>query len=576
MSYRMSHRIFIRAALVAMSGLLWWGCSSVRPAPPKKAPPQAHSQSQSESQPARSEPEPVSDARVQKLAEAHAHYSAGVIHEMNEEPEEALQEYYQAALGDPADEALTLEVARRFLQSKKPEKALEVLNRSASRRDASGAIYARLGFAYAQQGKTSDAIAANKIAVKRSPREFVGYQNLFLNYIQTKQNQEALKVLDEAARQQDVDVEFLVSLADLYASLATQIPAQKDAIRAKALQVLTRAEKLNPSSPQMRLLLAEGFNSLGDYAKATKLYLDLLKTLPDLPLIRERVRAKLTDIYLKTEDRERAVEQLKAILRDDPMNSQAYYFLGTIALEEKKLPDAIEYFGRTITLKSDFAQAYYDLAIAQIQSNKAGDALATLNKARQRFAENYLLEFCTAMAYSGQKDYGEAIKHYTSAEIMAKATDPGRLTEFFYFQFGAAYERQKQYEDAEKQFQKCLQMKPDFAGALNYLGYMWAEHGMKLEQARELIEKAVKLEPKNAAYLDSMGWVLYKLSKPKEALNYLLKAIELSEEPDATVYDHLGDIYAALNQRDKAREAWQKSVSLEASDEVKKKLENGK
>jgi len=186
------------------------------------------------------------------------------------------------------------------------------------------------------------------------------------------------------------------------------------------------------------------------------------------------------------------------------------------------------------------------------------------------------LEFCSAMAYSGQKDYGEAIKHYTSAEIMAKATDPSRLTEYFYFQFGAAYERKGQYEDAEKQFQKCLQLKPDFAGALNYLGYMWAEHGMKLEQARELIEKAVKLEPKNAAYLDSMGWVLYKLSKPKEALDFLLKAVELTEEPDATVYDHLGDIYAALKQRDKARDAWQKSVSLESNEEVKKKLENGK
>src|SRR5215475_364143 len=565
----MSHRILIRAALVATSGLLFWGCASAHS-------PSAQANKGRVAPPAKSDPDPPSDSKIDKLAEAHAHYSAGVIHEMNEEPEAALQEYYQAALGDPSDEALSLEVARRFLQSKKPEKAIEVLNRSASRRDASGVIFARLGFAYGQMGKTSDAIAANKIAVKRSPREFVGYQNLFLNYVQTKQYADALKVLDEAARQQDVDVEFLVSLSDLYAGLATQYPAGKDVARAKALQVLNRAEKLNPSGPQMRLLLAEGFNSLGDYKKATQLYLELLKTLPDLPLIRERVRAKLTDIYLKTEDRQHAVEQLKAIWRDDPMNSQAYYFLGTIALEDKKLPDAAEYFNRTITLKPDFAQAYYDLAIAQIQMNKAGDALATLNKARQRFTENYLLEFCSGMAYSGQKDYGEAIKHYTSAEIMAKATDPGRLTEYFYFQFGAAYERKAQYEDAEKQFQKCLQMKPDFAGALNYLGYMWAEHGMKLDQARELIEKAVKLEPKNAAYLDSMGWVLYKLSKPKEALDYLLKAVELSEEPDATVYDHLGDIYAALNQRDKAREAWQKSVSLEANDVVKKKLENGK
>lgn len=561
MSYRMSHRILLRAALVATSGLLLAGCASVHP--------RANNGSSSDS-------ELPGEGPTRKAAEAHAHYSAGYIHDLNNEPEAALDEYRQSLLDDPGNEDLTLEVSRRYLQAKQPEKALEVLNRSAARRDATGAIFARLGFVYAQTGKTSDAIAANKTAIKRSPRDFVGYQNLFLNYLQAKQNQEALKVLDEAARQQNVEIDFLVSLADLYASLAGQSHDQKDSVHTKALQVLNRAQKLNPTSPQIRLLLAESFNTLGDYKKATEIYLDLLKTLPDLPLIRERVRVKLTDIYLKTENRGGAIEQLQAILRDDPLNSQAYYFLGTIALEDKKLADAAEYFNRTITLKPDFAQGYYDLAIAQIELNKSGDALATLNKARQKFAENYMMEFCTGMAYSGQKDFGEAIKHYTSAEIMARATDPSRLTEFFYFQFGAAYERKGQFEDAAKQFQKCLQLKPDFASALNYLGYMWAEHGMKLEQARDLIEKAVKLEPKNAAYLDSMGWVLYKLSKPKEALDYLLKAVELSDEPDATVYDHLGDIYAALNQRDKAREAWQKSVSLEANEVVKKKLESGK
>ena len=45
--------------------------------------------------------------------------------------------------------------------------------------------------------------------------------------------------------------------------------------------------------------------------------------------------------------------------------------------------------------------------------------------------------------------------------------------------------------EAEKYFEKCLQLAPDFADAMNYLGYMWAEHGVKLAQARELIEKAL-------------------------------------------------------------------------------------
>jgi predicted negative regulator of RcsB-dependent stress response len=40
------------------------------------------------------------------------------------------------------------------------------------------------------------------------------------------------------------------------------------------------------------------------------------------------------------------------------------------------------------------------------------------------------------------------------------------------------------------------------------------------------------------------------------------------------VYDHIGDIYAALSQRDKAREAWRKSLSLEPNAEVRKKLDS--
>ena len=134
-------------------------------------------------------------------------------------------------------------------------------------------------------------------------------------------------------------------------------------------------------------------------------------------------------------------------------------------------------------------------------------------------------------------------------------------------------ERKGDYAQAEKYFQKCLVLSPDFAEAMNYLGYMWTEHGEKLDQARELIEKALKAEPKNAAYLDSMAWVLFKQKQPQEALPYALKAAELSEKPDATVFDHIGDIYEALKQPEKAREAWRKSVSLEPSEGISKKIE---
>jgi tetratricopeptide (TPR) repeat protein len=82
----------------------------------------------------------------------------------------------------------------------------------------------------------------------------------------------------------------------------------------------------------------------------------------------------------------------------------------------------------------------------------------------------------------------------------------------------------------------------------------------------------VELEPNNAAFLDSLGWVLFQLNQPKAALTYMLRAIEKSDEPDATLYDHLGDIYAALDESERAREDWQKSLSVELNEKIKEKL----
>src|SRR5208337_1343888 len=104
-------------------------------------------------------------------------------------------------------------------------------------------------------------------------------------------------------------------------------------------------------------------------------------------------------------------------------------------------------------------------------------------------------------------------------------------------------------------------------------GYMLADRNVKLDKAREMIEKAVRLDPKNAAFVDSFGWVLFRQGKAQEGLAQIQKAIELSDEPDPALFEHLGDIYAKMNQLDKAREAWRKSLALEANPEVRKKLD---
>jgi tetratricopeptide (TPR) repeat protein len=550
--------------VAALIGLLPAGC---RTAPADKSTPGRKPAEKVVARPA------ADDRALRTEAEAHAHYAAGVIHDLNNETDAALEEFQQAARKDPTNDELILEVSGRLLQSKQTEKALELLQSAVKRPDVSGAVYARLGFVYSRLGRNEEARAANRVAVKKAPEALTGYYNLFFNFLQTKELEKALSTLDEAAKQPDADAAFFIGIAELYANYAQQFPSQRETVNAKTLAVLERAENLKPASQDLRLRLADGFYAAGNTDKAAGYYLSVLDQLADLPQARDVVRARLTNIYLRARDRKHAVEQLEAILRDDPSNAQAYYFLGRIAHDEHRWADMAGYLTKTLLFSPNFEQAYYDLATAQIALGKADEALVTLGTARKKFPQNFVAEYLYAMAQGRQKNYAEAVKHFTTAEVIAQATDTNRLTHGFLFEVGAAFERSGDRAQAEIYFERCLKRQPDFADALNYLGYMWAERGEKLDQARDLIEKALKAEPQNAAFLDSMGWVLFKQNQPKEALDYILKAAELTKEPDATLYDHLGDIYAALNEMDKAREAWRKSLAAEKSEAVQKKLE---
>lgn len=505
---------------------------------------------------------------MDRRAEAHAHYGAAIIHELNEEPEKAAEELFQAALKDPVNETLVLDVTRRLLQFKKIDKALELLVSATSRADASAALFARLGLVYSLAEKPDQAISANQIAIRKAPKYFMGYHNLGRLHLQAGKHDEGLKVLDQAAKQTDVDAAFLVDLAEMYTAYSLSSARQKASARTKAMEVLDRAAKENTSNPLLLQKMGDGFALLGAPEKAEMVYRKLLDRFPNLPGLRE----KLAEIYLRAQDRAKAAEQLEAIVRNNPTNPQAHYFLGGLAFEDKKWKEAAEHYHRATLVNPSFEPAYYDLALAQVNMNEPGDALKTLEKADKRFKPTFTSEFFAGLAYSRMKDFTNAIARFTAAEVIARATDTNKLTHIFYYQMGAAFERGQKFDEAEKYLRKCLEISPDFSEAMNYLGYMWAERGVNLPEARELIDKAVKMEPKNAAYLDSLAWVLFRMRQSKDALTWMLKAIEFSEEPDATLYDHLGDIYSALQEPAKAQEAWKKAFSIEPKDEIKKKL----
>ncbi len=124
---------------------------------------------------------------------------------------------------------------------------------------------------------------------------------------------------------------------------------------------------------------------------------------------------------------------------------------------------------------------------------------------------------------------------------------------------------------------KAIKINPENAEALNYLGYMFAEKGIELNEANFLIEKALEIEPENGYFVDSLGWVYYQKGLLDKALEELKKAIQLLQkegEDDPIIREHLGDVYYKKGNLAEAKEQWEISISLDsAREEVKKKLE---
>jgi tetratricopeptide (TPR) repeat protein len=141
------------------------------------------------------------------------------------------------------------------------------------------------------------------------------------------------------------------------------------------------------------------------------------------------------------------------------------------------------------------------------------------------------------------------------------------------FRLATAYERSGKREQAIAAFRGLLELQPDFAPALNYLGYMYAERGESLDEALALTRKAVDLDPGNGAYVDSLGWTYFQRREYDSAREYLERAAGLMPG-DATILEHLGDVYVALGEPGRARVAYQKALGLEGenSQALRRKL----
>ena len=202
-----------------------------------------------------------------------------------------------------------------------------------------------------------------------------------------------------------------------------------------------------------------------------------------------------------------------------------------------------------------------------------------LAEARRRFPGAPEIVYYLAIAQREAKQTQRAVATFEEALREAQLDQDNEIVNAkFYFNYGVTAEQAGLYEKAADLLRRSIALDPtNAAEAYNYLGYMWADHNMHLDEAKEMIERALQIEPNNGSYLDSLGWVEFRQGKFDQALADLLRAVKNLDREDPIVFEHIGDTYLKLQRVPEALESWQKAFALDPKNsKLAEKIESTK
>lgn len=438
-----------------------------------------------------------------------------------------------------------------------------------------------LASAYEQMKEYGLAAQALQRALEMNPPDASDLKRAIAQYqVAAKQFDVALKTYQELAADEPNDAKTFLAMSQLYREMRDFDNARKmsdkaksiepddldvrynevglleaegkssEALRAmKSLVDSTTKRTYNQKEKGIRIELLKSLAAMYRAADQTQQAVDTFKLVSDLePQMGPQVAAEVIRTYRDGKEYTKAEQEAEAAVKKWPSDRVVHLAHAGILADMGKIDPAVAEIKKLIDSKNERDM---DLEIAQL--------------------------------YDKGKRFDDVAKALDAAE---KLSDSKEEKQTVWFMRGAMFEKMKKLEASEAEFRKILEVSPDSAGTLNYLGYMLADRNIRLNEALGMITKALEQEPNNGAYLDSLGWVYFKLGKLPEAEANLRKAIEYTPR-DATVHDHLGDVLLkeakvkeAVAQWEVSLKEWNSSApaDLEPSEvaKVKNKLDGAK
>ncbi|HZH51425.1 MAG TPA: tetratricopeptide repeat protein [Microvirga sp.] len=242
----------------------------------------------------------------------------------------------------------------------------------------------------------------------------------------------------------------------------------------------------------------------------------------------------------------------------DPDHALALVTLGDVFERMKQYEQANEAFARVP--KDSPVRASSDISIGQNLElmGRSAESEAYLKNLMKERPDDVEVVMALGNVLRSRKQFAEAAEIYGKAVELIGTPDRGHWILFFYR--GTSYERAKQWDKAEADLKKALELVPDTlpagkAQVLNYLAYSWVDQNMNIDEAFKMLTRAVELAPRDGMIIDSLGWAYYRMGRYEDAVRELEKAVEL-KAGDPVINDHLGDAYWRVGRKLEAKFQW--------------------
>jgi tetratricopeptide (TPR) repeat protein len=514
----------------------------------------------------------------------------GQLYTVKHQPEKAEEQFKLAQSIEPESEDVVLNLSRLYAESGDMQQAVKAIE-AVPEDGRTPKMEFTLGALYEQMKQPKDAIAAYKRAEDLEPGDLQTMDALGQALLNNEQLDEALKEYKDLADADPENAEALVHIAEI---------ERRQGKYEDALATARKARKLDPNGSEA---LEAAYNE--------GLLLDILGRFDEA-----------VQTYREMADQNPQTFHANGAYTDEEKNNRSIFLerLAAVLLEENKIDDAVAAYQKMIDLGGSAAERGYQGEVDAYRQGKQFDkAIDVARKAVAGDPKNSDLKLMLAgeLADHGQPDEGIAmakallegakpeeqrgiwlgiaqinvrLRRWKDAEDALDKAEPLTTKKedrtYMFFMRGELAERQKHFDQAEQYFKQALDLDPQNAMTLNYLGYMWADKGIKLPDALKMIKKAVDMEPMNGAYLDSLGWVYFKMGEYEMAEDNLRQAVNRTQT-DPTVHMHLGDLYEKTGRIRLAAAQWELSLDefnksasadVEPGDvaKVQKKLESAR